>query len=339
MTEGTAGGRRVSQGLLVDTTDQKRLEAAAPPRRPPRSADRARQPGALPRPRRAGPREPTPAAGRRSRCCSSTSTTSRSSTTRSATGPATGCSSRSPIAWPATIRAGDVAARQGGDEFTVLLDQLDGVDERSRRPSAWPPSCAGRSSSRAVRSSIGVSVGIALAERRDRGRRPARPRRRRDVRGQGQGKARHAVFDPSMRVRARSRLEMEAELRTAIERGAVRAPLPADHRAGDRPDRRLRGARPLAPSGSRARPAERLHPAGRGDRPDRAARPARHDLGLPPAAGAARRGAGTRRRLTMSVNVSPRQAVEPGFAAEIAAILACDRSRSRRPWSSRSPSR
>ena len=31
-----------------------------------------------------------------------------------------------------------------------------------------------------------------------------------------QGRGRHAIFDPSMRVRARGRLEMEGELRTAI---------------------------------------------------------------------------------------------------------------------------
>ena len=103
---------------------------------------------------------------------------------------------------------------------------------------------------------VGVSIGIALARR---------PEIAADdllahadaamYEAKGNGRGRHAVFDPSMRLRARSRLEMEAELRDGDRRGAVRAPLPADRRARLRPDRRLRGARPLAPPEARPGPA------------------------------------------------------------------------------------
>ena len=49
-------------------------------------------------------------------------------------------------------------------------------------------------------------------------------------------------------------------------------PLPAAGRPDHGPDRRLRGARPLAASGPRPGPAARLHPARGGDRADHAAR-------------------------------------------------------------------
>ena len=55
-------------------------------------------------------------------CCSSTSTTSRSSTTRWGTASATSCSPRSPSRLAAAVRATDTAARLGGDEFALLID-------------------------------------------------------------------------------------------------------------------------------------------------------------------------------------------------------------------------
>ena len=69
---------------------------AAPPRLAPRSAHRSRQPGPVPRSSSSARSLAGGAAGRASPCSSSTSTTSRSSTTRSAIGPVTASSSRSP---------------------------------------------------------------------------------------------------------------------------------------------------------------------------------------------------------------------------------------------------
>ena len=69
---------------------------AAPPRALHDPLTGSRQPGPVPRSRRALARSRGGAAGRASPCSSSTSTTSRSSTTRSAIGPVTASSSRSP---------------------------------------------------------------------------------------------------------------------------------------------------------------------------------------------------------------------------------------------------
>ena len=182
------GGRR---GLAGPARRHHRTEAArgaAPPRRLPRSADRAGQPCPVPRAPRPGARRSTPAPGRASPCCSSTSTTSRSSTTRSATAPATASWSRSPSGSRATIRADDIAARQGGDEFTILLERVHGEDE-----------AVALAERLAARSAPPIELeGRPLVDRREhrdrprarpttRGRRPAGPRRCRDVRGQGAG--------------------------------------------------------------------------------------------------------------------------------------------------------
>ncbi len=78
--------------------------------------------------------------------CSWTSTTSRPSTTRSATPPATSCCARWPSAWTAAVRGSDTVARLGGDEFAVLVEEPDDPDEAraDRRPHPRRPGAAVR---------------------------------------------------------------------------------------------------------------------------------------------------------------------------------------------------
>jgi diguanylate cyclase (GGDEF)-like protein/PAS domain S-box-containing protein len=321
MPDEYAGDRRVSQGLLVDTTDQKRLEAqlvhdalhdpltglanrvlfrdhlerALASRRPPGTSvallfldldDFKVVNDSLGH--RAGDRLLVEVAERLS----------------------------------GVIRAGDIAARLGGDEFTILLDRVDGVDdaiasaERVATELGQPLVFEGRSIV------IGVSVGIALA---------SDPETAADdllahadaamYAAKGDGKARYAVFDPSMRVRAMSRLEMESELRSAIEREAFE----------------LHYQPIVELSANRIVGLEALvrwrHPI-RGLIPPHAFIPLAEATGLIVPIGrivtaaacrelrAFRAAAADRAELTMSVNVSPRQAIEPGFAAEIAGVLA-----------------
>ncbi|MEI9898908.1 MAG: hypothetical protein WDN31_00925 [Hyphomicrobium sp.] len=69
-----------------------------------------------------------------------------------------------------------------------------------------------------------------------------------------------------------ARLELEDGLRQAVKVERHRSLLPASRRSHERRALRLRGAEPLAASGSRPDPARRLRPHRREHRPDR-----RHD--------------------------------------------------------------
>ena len=155
----------------------------------PRLGHRAREPRAVPRPREHALERQTREHEADRRCCSWTSTTSRRSTTRSGTPPATSCSCEVGERLKGVLRAADTAARLGGDEFAILLE--DGGGGHRRRPTSPSGSCScwrSRSRSRARRSS---------SRRQHRHRRPptaerdgerrgaAAQRRRGDVHGEG----------------------------------------------------------------------------------------------------------------------------------------------------------
>ena len=111
---------------------------------------------------------------------SSTSTTSRRSTTRSATPRATRCLLEVARRLDSSIRGADTAARFGGDEFAVLLEDVEGSQEaadtaeRSSRRSAQPLRAGHKEL--ALRCSLGISV---LGPDDTSRRRRADPRRRR----------------------------------------------------------------------------------------------------------------------------------------------------------------
>ena len=118
----------------------------------------------------------------------------------------------------ACLRAEDTAARLGGDEFTVLLENLvdDGqpieVTQRIAAQLSQPIRLNGREL--VPTCSIGIAVS---APGRDR---PDTLLRNADLamyRAKANGKARYAVFDPSMNTDALERLELEGDLRHALE--------------------------------------------------------------------------------------------------------------------------
>jgi diguanylate cyclase (GGDEF)-like protein/PAS domain S-box-containing protein len=120
----------------------------------------------------------------------------------------------------AVLRPEDTVARLGGDEFAVLLEDVGGVSDATR--------VAGRIGEELRRSfAVGqqevfttASIGIAVsATGYDR---PADVLRDADTalyRAKAQGRARYEVFDRTMHLRAVARLQIETDLRRAVERG------------------------------------------------------------------------------------------------------------------------
>ena len=115
------------------------------------------------------------------------------------------------------VRPPDTVARLGGDEFTVLLDGVTDVHEaalvaeRVHATLKTPFEIDDRDLH------IDASIGIALAESDAA---PETVLRDADVamyRAKADGKGRHAVFDGRMHEQVMRRLDMESELRKAIE--------------------------------------------------------------------------------------------------------------------------
>ena len=101
------------------------------------------------------------------------------------------------------MRTTDTVARLAGDEFAVLLEGVETVDDLER-PAAelvealGTPFVLGDSEMR-----VSASVGVALWTPEARRRAPEQ-RRHRDVSGQGAGKGRYVVFEPRMQEALRS---------------------------------------------------------------------------------------------------------------------------------------
>jgi diguanylate cyclase (GGDEF)-like protein/PAS domain S-box-containing protein len=121
----------------------------------------------------------------------------------------------------AVLRPNDTVARLSGDEFTLLLDDVSDareaamIAERVQQSLRAPFELDGRELF------VGVSIGIALATADSK---PAEVMRDADVamyRAKADGKGRHAVFDAAMHAQVMRRLDMEGELRAALENGAL----------------------------------------------------------------------------------------------------------------------
>jgi diguanylate cyclase (GGDEF)-like protein/PAS domain S-box-containing protein len=118
------------------------------------------------------------------------------------------------------LRPGDTVARLGGDEFTILLDEVADVDhavqvaQRMHKEMARPFRVHGHEVF--VTMSLGITVGAGGDYDR-----PEDVLRDADTAMYGaksSGKARDAVFDQDMHDRAVALLQLETDLRRAIER-------------------------------------------------------------------------------------------------------------------------
>jgi diguanylate cyclase (GGDEF)-like protein/PAS domain S-box-containing protein len=117
------------------------------------------------------------------------------------------------------LRPGDTIARLGGDEFTVLIEDITDdsdtiyVAERIQSELTVPFTLNGREVFTTV--SIGIAPGSSNYERAEDILRDADTAM---YRAKTMGKARHEIFDKAMHARAMNLLQLETDLRRAIER-------------------------------------------------------------------------------------------------------------------------
>jgi diguanylate cyclase (GGDEF)-like protein/PAS domain S-box-containing protein len=121
------------------------------------------------------------------------------------------------------LRSEDTLARLGGDEFGALVDEIQGLGDAiriaERIQQALAPAFELDGHEVFVTTSIGIVVGGPGYQRAEDLLRDA------DMamyRAKGLGKSRHAVFDETMHARAVARLQLETDLRHAVQAQAFR---------------------------------------------------------------------------------------------------------------------
>src|SRR5262249_21948201 len=121
------------------------------------------------------------------------------------------------------VRPGDTVARLGGDEFTVLLDDIADpsdatrIADRIQHELNLPFTLSGQEVFTSA--SIGIALSHSGYERPDDLMRDA------DIamyRAKALGKARYEVFDAEMHARAVHQLQLETDLRRALDREEFR---------------------------------------------------------------------------------------------------------------------
>jgi diguanylate cyclase (GGDEF)-like protein/PAS domain S-box-containing protein len=121
----------------------------------------------------------------------------------------------------AHLRPGDVVARFGGDEFGILIDRLADEGEAIAIADRVAAGFARPFSIDGVEHFVSASIGVAVARSADRASNAELLIRDADAamyRAKERGRARCVLFDAEMRASAMRRLEVERELRHALDR-------------------------------------------------------------------------------------------------------------------------
>ncbi len=121
------------------------------------------------------------------------------------------------------VRPGDTVARLGGDEFAILLEDVveagDAVRVAERIQASLKQSIKVANQEIVSTASIGIALSQTGYEKAEDVLRDADTAM---YRAKSEGRARHEVFDSAMHARAVSLLQVENELRQAIEREEFR---------------------------------------------------------------------------------------------------------------------
>ena len=144
-----------------------------------------------------------------------------------------------------SIRASDTAARFGGDEFAILLEDVadaqEAADTAERILESLEDPLPIEGKELLVRCSLGIAVvgGDASSDADEliRNADAAMYIAKRE------GKGGYRLFEPAMHEGVLERLELRADLQRAMTSGAARAPLPARRPAEGRRRHGGRGAR------------------------------------------------------------------------------------------------
>ena len=180
------------------------------------------------------------------------------------------------------VRAEDTAARFGGDEFTILLEEVATEAEATEVATRIETALATPFTVDGHELFVTASIGIAVSRGRSGGSEALV--RNADLamyRAKRSGKAGHMMFESSMEAGAIARIDLETDLRHALERNELRVYLPADRGHGKRSHRGGGSPGAVGTPGARPDPAGRLHPGCRGNGLDRPDRPVGAGRGLP----------------------------------------------------------
>ncbi|MBV9410221.1 MAG: EAL domain-containing protein, partial [Acidimicrobiia bacterium] len=117
------------------------------------------------------------------------------------------------------VRDEDTVARLSGDEFTVLLEEVEDEEEAARVAQRIIEDVRQAIDLDGHQVFVGASVGIALSNSgEDRAEDLLRDADLAMYRAKERGRSRYEIFEMTMGARARLRLDLESELRRALER-------------------------------------------------------------------------------------------------------------------------